>query len=221
MPEPPSGLDTPVLEPSAAATIAAAVALPRESSRSRSSSTLRKGKPLVLSARSYVLLSCLAPVLLVLAWELFARHGACRPKPCPHSAKYWQLRIRSVAVVGVEPGFFGLGPVSAIKAALSKVGWRLGEVDRFEVNEAFAAIALVVQQELKVSDEQFNIDGGAIAHGHPIGATGAILVTKVAHTLCSGLIIPDTNLGENSRHREVFDEQAKTHVFPRIQAAGC
>lgn len=99
------------------------------------------------------------------------------------------LAIKSVAVSGVEPGMFGLGPIPAIRAALEKAGWNVGDVDRFEVNEAFAAIALVVQSELKIDAARFNIDGGAIAHGHPIGATGAILITKVAHAM--------QRLGEN------------------------
>jgi acetyl-CoA C-acetyltransferase len=78
---------------------------------------------------------------------------------------------------------FGLGPIPAIRKALERAGWNIGEVDRFEVNEAFAAIGLVVQSELKIDPERFNVDGGAIAHGHPIGATGAILITKLAHAL--------------------------------------
>ncbi len=57
------------------------------------------------------------------------------------------------------------------------------DVDRYEVNEAFAAVALVVQSELGIDPARFNPDGGAIAHGHPIGATGAILITKVAYAL--------------------------------------
>jgi acetyl-CoA C-acetyltransferase len=93
------------------------------------------------------------------------------------------LAIRSVAVAGVEPGFFGLGPLPAIRQALDRAGWKVGDVDRYEVNEAFAAIALVVRDELGIDPARFNIDGGAIAHGHPIGATGAILITKVAHAL--------------------------------------
>jgi acetyl-CoA C-acetyltransferase len=93
------------------------------------------------------------------------------------------LRIRSVAVVGVEPGLFGFGPVPAIRRALDHAGWQIDEVDRYEVNEAFAAVALVAQSELGIAPERFNVDGGAIAHGHPIGATGAILITKVAHAL--------------------------------------
>lgn len=93
------------------------------------------------------------------------------------------LAIRSVAVAGVEPGFFGLGPLPAIRLALERAGWKVQDVDRFEVNEAFASIAIVVRDELKIDPSRFNIDGGAIAHGHPIGATGAVLITKVAHAL--------------------------------------
>jgi acetyl-CoA C-acetyltransferase len=93
------------------------------------------------------------------------------------------LLVRSVAVSGVEPGMFGLGPIPAIRSALERAGWTIGDVDRFEINEAFAAIVLAVQAELKIDPAQLNIDGGAIAHGHPIGATGAILITKVAHAM--------------------------------------
>jgi len=93
------------------------------------------------------------------------------------------LAIRGIGVAAVEPGFFGLGPLPAIRQALDRAGWRVSDVDRYEVNEAFAAIALVVRDELNIDPAKFNVDGGAIAHGHPIGATGAILVTKVAHAL--------------------------------------
>jgi acetyl-CoA C-acetyltransferase len=93
------------------------------------------------------------------------------------------LAIRGVGVAGVEPGFFGLGPLPAIRQALGRAGWKVEDVDRFEVNEAFAAIAIAVRDELKIEPSRFNVDGGAIAHGHPIGATGAILITKVAHAL--------------------------------------
>lgn len=93
------------------------------------------------------------------------------------------LAIRGVGVGAVEPGFFGLGPLPAIRQALDRAGWQVGDVDRYEVNEAFAAIAMAVRDELKIDPARFNVDGGAIAHGHPIGATGAILVTKVAHAL--------------------------------------
>ena len=93
------------------------------------------------------------------------------------------VAVRAAAVSGVEPGMFGLGPVPAVKQALARANWSLAEVDRFEINEAFAAIALVVQRELQIAQERLNVDGGAIAHGHPIGATGAILITKAAHAL--------------------------------------
>jgi len=93
------------------------------------------------------------------------------------------LIIRGIGVAGVDPDYFGLGPLPAIRQALGRADWTIDEIDRFEVNEAFAAIALVVRDELKISPARFNIDGGAIAHGHPIGATGAILITKVAHAL--------------------------------------
>ena len=93
------------------------------------------------------------------------------------------LLIRSVAVAGVAPDLFGLGPVPAIRQALARAGWRASEVDRYEINEAFAAVALAVQAELDIDPARLNPDGGAIAHGHPIGATGAILIIKVAHAL--------------------------------------
>lgn len=93
------------------------------------------------------------------------------------------LAIRGVAVAAVEPGMFGLGPIPAIRRALVRAGWKVDDVDRYEVNEAFAAIALAVRNELGIDASKFNVDGGAIAHGHPIGATGAILITKVAHAL--------------------------------------
>ncbi len=93
------------------------------------------------------------------------------------------LAIRSIGLAAVEPGMFGMAPIPAIRTALARAGWDLGAVDRFEVNEAFAAIALAVQSQLGIDEERFNKDGGAIAHGHPIGATGAILITKVAHAM--------------------------------------
>lgn len=93
------------------------------------------------------------------------------------------LAIRSIGLAAVEPGMFGMAPIPAIRTALARARWSIGEVDRFEVNEAFAAIALAVQSQLGIDEARFNIDGGAIAHGHPIGATGAILITKVAHAM--------------------------------------
>ena len=87
------------------------------------------------------------------------------------------------AIAAVEPGMFGLGPVPAVRQALQRAGWEIGSIDRAEINEAFAAIAIVVARELGLSDEIVNVDGGAVAHGHPIGATGAVLTTKLIHSM--------------------------------------
>ena len=94
-----------------------------------------------------------------------------------------QLIIRGIGVAAVEPGMFGIGPIPAIQRALAEAQWQVQDVDRFEVNEAFAVVGVVVREQLGIATEKFNIDGGAIAHGHPIGATGAVLLTKVAHAL--------------------------------------
>lgn len=93
------------------------------------------------------------------------------------------LTIRSIGLAAVEPGMFGLAPIPAIRTALTRAGWEIADVDRFEVNEAFAAIALAVQSQLGIDEARYNVDGGAIAHGHPIGASGAVLLTKVAHAM--------------------------------------
>jgi acetyl-CoA C-acetyltransferase len=92
-------------------------------------------------------------------------------------------RLVSYGIAAVEPGMFGLGPVPAIRMALQRAGWALGDVDRFEINEAFAAVPLAVARELGIGHGVLNVDGGAIAHGHPIGATGAILVTRLLHAM--------------------------------------
>jgi len=92
-------------------------------------------------------------------------------------------RLVSYAVAAVEPGLFGLGPVPAVRLVLGRAGWKLSDVDRFEINEAFAAVPLAVMQELGLSEDVVNVDGGAIAHGHAIGATGAILTTRIVHSM--------------------------------------
>jgi acetyl-CoA C-acetyltransferase len=92
-------------------------------------------------------------------------------------------RLVSYGVAAVEPGMFGLGPVPAVRQALARAGWDIGAVERVEINEAFAAIAIVVTRELGFAEDIVNVEGGAIAHGHPIGATGAILTTKLIHSL--------------------------------------
>ena len=92
-------------------------------------------------------------------------------------------RLAGYGVAAVEPGFFGLGPVPAIRKALDKAGWTLGEVERFEINEAFAAVPLAIIKELGIPEDIVNVEGGAVAHGHPIGATGAILTTRLLHSM--------------------------------------
>jgi acetyl-CoA C-acetyltransferase len=92
-------------------------------------------------------------------------------------------RLVSYGIAAVEPGMFGLGPIPAVKRALERAGWSVGTVERVEINEAFAAIAIVVARELGLPEEIVNVEGGAIAHGHPIGATGAILATRLIHSM--------------------------------------
>lgn len=86
-------------------------------------------------------------------------------------------------VGAVEPGMFGLGPVPAVKQALDRAGWKTGDIQRIEINEAFAAIAIAVTKDLGLPADIVNVEGGAIAHGHPIGATGAVLTTRLLHSM--------------------------------------
>jgi acetyl-CoA C-acetyltransferase len=92
-------------------------------------------------------------------------------------------RLVSYGIAAVEPGMFGLGPVPAVRQALQRAGWDVGSVERVEINEAFAAIAIVVARELGFPEDIVNIEGGAVAHGHPLGATGTVLTTKLIHSM--------------------------------------
>lgn len=92
-------------------------------------------------------------------------------------------RLASYGVAAVEPGFFGIGPVPAVRQALGRAGWQVADVDRMEVNEAFAAIAIACTRELGFAQDVVNVEGGAIAHGHPIGASGAVLTTRLIHSM--------------------------------------
>jgi len=92
-------------------------------------------------------------------------------------------RLVSYGVGAVEPGLFGLGPVPAVRQALARAGWSVGDVDRVEINEAFAAITLACLRELGFAEDVVNVEGGAIAHGHPIGASGAVLATRLMHSM--------------------------------------
>ncbi|WP_059414064.1 thiolase family protein [Cupriavidus basilensis] len=92
-------------------------------------------------------------------------------------------RLVAYGVGAVEPGLFGLGPVPAVRQALQRAQWALGDVERVEINEAFAAVPLAVAGELGLPLDIINVDGGAIAHGHPIGATGAVLTTRLLYSM--------------------------------------
>jgi acetyl-CoA C-acetyltransferase len=92
-------------------------------------------------------------------------------------------RLVSYGIAAVEPGMFGLGPIPAVKQALGRAKWKMADIERIEINEAFAAIAIAVHRELNLPQEIVNVEGGAIAHGHPIGATGAVLTTRLLHSM--------------------------------------
>lgn len=92
-------------------------------------------------------------------------------------------RLVAYGIGAVEPGMFGLGPVPAVKQALERAGWKTADIQRIEINEAFAAIAIAVAKDLGLPEDIVNVEGGAIAHGHPIGATGAVLTTRILHSM--------------------------------------
>ena len=92
-------------------------------------------------------------------------------------------RLVSYGIAAVEPGMFGIGPVPAVRQALQRAGWKVSDVQRIEINEAFAAIALACQRELGLAEDIVNVEGGSIAHGHAIGATGAVLTTRLLHSM--------------------------------------
>ncbi len=92
-------------------------------------------------------------------------------------------RLVSYGLGAVEPGMFGLGPVPAVRQALERAKWSTADIERIEINEAFAAITLACLRELGLPEDIVNVDGGAIAHGHAIGATGAVLTTRLLHAM--------------------------------------
>ncbi|MHC2548248.1 acetyl-CoA C-acyltransferase [Corynebacterium hesseae] len=92
-------------------------------------------------------------------------------------------KIVSWSVAGVDPTRMGIGPIAAVPMALEKAGLSLEDIDLIESNEAFAAQAIAVQDQLGFDPAKTNIYGGAVAHGHPVGATGIILLTKLAYAL--------------------------------------
>jgi acetyl-CoA C-acetyltransferase len=110
---------------------------------------------------------------VVLMREADAERRGLRPR----------LRLLGSAVTGIEPELMGYAPALAVPAALERVGLTLDEIDLVELNEAFAAQAEAVVRALDLPEEKVNVSGGAIALGHPVGATGAILTVKLLHAL--------------------------------------
>jgi acetyl-CoA C-acetyltransferase len=110
---------------------------------------------------------------MIVAERSFAEKHVLRP---------W-ARLVSHGVAAVEPGMFGIGPVPAVKLALERANWKHTDIQRIEINEAFAAITLACLRELDLPEDIVNVEGGAIAHGHAIGATGAVLTTRLLHSM--------------------------------------
>ncbi|HTE42767.1 MAG TPA: thiolase family protein [Steroidobacteraceae bacterium] len=92
-------------------------------------------------------------------------------------------RIRAVAVAGCEPEYMGMGPVPATRKALARAGLKIDDIDIVEINEAFSSQAIACARELGIKSDRVNLDGGAIALGHPLGATGARITAKAAQLL--------------------------------------
>ena len=93
------------------------------------------------------------------------------------------VKVVSWATCGVEPSLMGLGPIKAVNLALEKAEWEREDVDLFEINEAFAAQSIAVIRELKIRKEIVNVNGGAIALGHPIGASGTRILVTLIHEM--------------------------------------
>ena len=93
------------------------------------------------------------------------------------------VKIISWASVGVDPTLMGLGPIEAVRKAVKKANWNLSDIDLFEINEAFAAQSIAVIRELNIDEHKVNVNGGAIALGHPIGASGARILVTLVHEM--------------------------------------
>ena len=93
------------------------------------------------------------------------------------------VKIVSWASVGIDPALMGLGPIEAVRKAIKKAKWNLNEIDLFEINEAFASQSIAVIRELGIDQKKVNVNGGAIALGHPIGASGARILVTLTHEL--------------------------------------
>jgi acetyl-CoA C-acetyltransferase len=92
-------------------------------------------------------------------------------------------KIRAMAVAGVRPEIMGWGPVPSTHKALARAGLKIGDIDLFEINEAFGAQVLACNTDLKIPAERLNVNGGAIALGHPLGCSGARLMVSLVHEM--------------------------------------
>ena len=93
------------------------------------------------------------------------------------------VTIKSWASCGVDPALMGTGPIPSVKKALDLAGWKINDVDLFEINEAFAAQSIAVIKTLSIPEEKVNVNGGAIALGHPIGASGTRILVTLIHEM--------------------------------------
>ncbi len=93
------------------------------------------------------------------------------------------VKIKSWSSIGVEPSLMGLGPIDAVRMALKKAKWKIDDVDLFEINEAFAAQSIAVIKDLNIDEKKVNVNGGAIALGHPIGASGTRILVTLIHEM--------------------------------------
>jgi acetyl-CoA C-acetyltransferase len=92
-------------------------------------------------------------------------------------------KVRDWSVAGVDPRYMGIGPVPAVMNLLKKTGLQMKDIGLMELNEAFASQSLACIRELNIDMENVNVNGGAIALGHPLGATGAVILTKLIHEM--------------------------------------
>jgi acetyl-CoA acyltransferase len=113
-----------------------------------------------------------AVAVLVTSEDFAAKHGLAV-----------LARIRSTAVAGCAPEYMGMGPVPATRKALARASLGIGDIDVVEINEAFGSQAVACIRELGIDRTRVNIDGGAIALGHPLGATGARITAKAAQIM--------------------------------------
>jgi acetyl-CoA acyltransferase len=113
-----------------------------------------------------------AAALLLMSQEAVRRTGATP-----------MARYAGASAAGVHPDYMGIGPVPAMNRVLSRAGWRTGDLDLIELNEAFAAQSVACVDELKLDQDRVNVNGGAIAIGHPLGCSGARIITTLLHEM--------------------------------------